>query len=130
MIKYDLTYIIDDDLIFVFVLKKILSKIEGFNTIENIKNGHDAIINLKLLYDNKEEFPDIIFLDINMPVLDGWQFLEEVERLPFKDKLNIYIVSSTIDTREIEKYKEYATVKKFISKPVNTSILIQLLGIQ
>ena len=130
MIKFDLTYIIDDDSIFVFVLKKILCKIEGFNTIKNIKNGHDAIINLKSLYDNNEVFPDIIFLDINMPMLDGWQFLEEIEMLPFKEKLNIYLVSSTIDNREIEKSKEYSTVKNFISKPVNATGLIQLLGIK
>ena len=65
-----------------------------------------------------------------MPVLDGWQFLEEIEALPFKNKLNIYIISSTIDKQEIERANNYKCVKKFISKPINSGDLSKILELE
>lgn len=127
MKKFDLTFIIDDDKIFVFVFKKILQKIGVFNEVKNIQNGYEALTILKNMDENNESFPDLIFLDLNMPIIDGWQFLDEIELLPFKDKLNIYIISSTIDSSEIEKSKNYESVLSFISKPVINLELCQLL---
>ncbi len=129
MTKFDLTYIIDDDPIFVLVLKKILTKMNHFPHIKNLVNGHEALIKLKEISNSKEQFPDIIFLDLNMPVLDGWQFLDEIEKFSFKDKLKIYIVSSTIDTSEIEKAKNYKSVISFISKPTSATELARILKI-
>lgn len=118
MRRFALTYVIDDDEIFVFVLRKLLQKTKHFEEVVNIRNGSDAIEILVNQYDKNQQLPSLIFLDLNMPVLDGWQFLDEVEKLTFKDQLRIYIISSSIDAREIEKAKEYATVKSFVSKPV------------
>jgi CheY-like chemotaxis protein len=118
MTRFALTYVIDDDEIFVFVLRKLLQKTKHFEEIINISNGLEAIEILVNQYERSQTLPDLIFLDLNMPVLDGWQFLDEVEKLSFKDQLRIYIISSSIDVREIEKAKEYATVKSFVSKPV------------
>ncbi len=130
MSKFDLTYIIDDDPIFVIVLKKLLAKMNVFKEVKNLKNGLDALNDLKDVNAEKKNFPDVIFLDLNMPVLDGWQFLEELEKTPFKDKLNIYVVSSTIDTREIVKCENYESVRNFISKPTNSDDLNKALGIK
>ena len=124
MRKIDLTYIIDDDKIFVFVLKKILAKNENFNQVIDFRNGEDV---LEMLLDKNNQFPDIILLDINMPVIDGWQFLEEIEKLPNKDQLNVFIMSSSIDTNDIEKSKSFSTVKDFISKPINNEKLNKLI---
>ncbi len=129
MNKFEFTYIIDDDAIFVMVFKKILSNIENFNKIDNVKNGFEALEGLKALDANNEKFPDIIFLDLNMPVLDGWQFLEALENLPFKDKLNIHVISSTIDKTEIERSQSFKVVKSFIQKPTSAKQLIQSLGV-
>lgn len=129
MTKFDLTYIVDDDLIFFYVFKKILSKIDNFNEIINLKNGHLALCDLIEKFKNKEELPSIIFLDLNMPVLDGWQFLDELEKLPFKEKLKIYIISSTIDSKEIKNCKKYNSVIDFIQKPMNESDLRTILGL-
>ena len=79
MKKAELTFIIDDDNIFVFVLKKLLEKNENFVQFRDFKNGEDVI---DILEKDSAEFPDIILLDINMPVVDGWQFLEKLEELP------------------------------------------------
>jgi CheY-like chemotaxis protein len=129
MIEYDLTYIVDDDPIFYFILKKLLSKMDNFKEIKNLKNGHVALCDLKEKFENKEEFPNIIFLDLNMPVLDGWQFLDELEKLPFKEDLTIYIISSTIDSNEINSCKKYNSVMNFIQKPTSESDLRSILGI-
>jgi CheY-like chemotaxis protein len=124
MKKVDLTYIIDDDKIFVFVLKKILKKNENFDEVLDFKNGEEV---LDLLSNKDNALPNIILLDINMPVIDGWQFLEEIEKLPNKEKLNVFIMSSSIDTNDIEKSKSFSTVKDFISKPINNDKLNKLI---
>ena len=124
MKKVALTYIIDDDKIFVFVLKKILKKNENFDEVLDFKNGEEV---LALLLNENNPLPNIILLDINMPVIDGWQFLEEIEKLPNKEKLNVFIMSSSIDANDIEKSKSFSTVKDFISKPINNDKLNKLI---
>ena len=115
-------YVVDDDDVFVFLFKKILEESQQFSSINHFYNGEKA---LTVLIENyqKNDIPDVIFLDINMPVMDGWQFLDQVEKLPFKQKLSIYIISSSIDYVEIERAKKYKTVKDFISKPISKDSL-------
>ncbi|HMI08694.1 MAG TPA: response regulator [Flavobacterium sp.] len=121
-------YIIDDDDIFVFVLKKLLQKTKRFHDIIDVRNGSEAIELLTVQHAANAKLPELIFLDLNMPILDGWQFLDEVEKLPFKDELKIYIISSSIDPKEIEKSKEYSTVRSFVSKPVTMEWLHKISG--
>lgn len=126
MRRFEQIYLIDDDEIFVFVLRKLLQKCGRFDEVINIRNGQDAIEQLQKQFAESKKLPDLIFLDLNMPVLDGWQFLDEAEKLPFKQSLEIHIISSSIDVREIEKSKEYSTVKSFVSKPVSLEWLNRL----
>jgi CheY-like chemotaxis protein len=63
-----------------------------------------------------------------MPVLDGWQFLEILDKYTFKKDLKIYVVSSSIDKNEIEKAKTFNFVKNFISKPISVDFLEKLKG--
>lgn len=113
------TFIIDDDPIFVLLFKKIIQKSERFDRVQNFPDGQYAIEELVKLNEEGIQMPDIIFLDLNMPNTDGWQFLDTVIQHPFIEKLNIYIVSSSIDNHEIEKAKQYKCVKNFISKPIS-----------
>ena len=124
MKKIDLTYILDDDNIFIFVLMKLLAKNENFNRVLEFKNGKDL---LETLTNSEGNIPNVILLDINMPVLDGWQFLEKLETLPYKDHFNVFIMTSSIDANDIEKSKLFSTVKDFISKPINKEKLDRLL---
>lgn len=125
--NYSLTYIIDDDPVFVLLFKKILLKLGKFETILNYENGQIALDALIEKENNNEPMPNIIFLDINMPVLDGWEFLKALEKYNFKDKLNIYMVSSSIDSTEINKSKKHKYVKNFISKPISAIDFLQKL---
>lgn len=124
MKKIPLTYIIDDDNIFVFILKKSLEKNQSFLEVLNFNDGQSF---LERLQEKCFIVPDIILLDINMPVLDGWQVLEQIEKLPNKDKLNIVVMSSSVDVSDIERAKTFSTVRNFISKPFNKEKLNQLL---
>ena len=125
MSKIKMTYIVDDDAIFVFVLKKLLEKNGNFGKMIDFKNGNDAI---DVLFSDQSELPCVILLDLNMPIIDGWQFLDQLEDSELKDELNVYIMSSSIDRTDIEKSKNYSIVKDFISKPVNGDKLEKILS--
>ncbi|HLP64442.1 response regulator [Flavobacterium sp.] len=113
------TFIIDDDPIFVLLFKKIIEKSERFNRVQNFPDGQYAMDELIKMNEQGNGMPDIIFLDLNMPNIDGWQFLDAIQKQSFINKLNIYIVSSSIDNHEIERAKQYKCVKNFISKPIS-----------
>lgn len=120
-----MTYIVDDDAIFVFVLKKLLEKNGNFGKMVDFKNGNDAI---DILFSKESQLPCVILLDLNMPIIDGWQFLDQLEDSELKEQLNVYIMSSSIDRSDIEKSKNYSIVKDFISKPVNADKLDKILS--
>ena len=98
MHNYKNTLIIDDDAIFVFVFQKLLARIQNFGIIHKCSNGQMA---LEFLNKPDVIYPDIVFLDLNMPVMDGWQFLDEIQ---ISNKLlNVFVASSTIDKVDIQK---------------------------
>ena len=83
--------IIDDDPITVFGIKKMLSAIEASQNIITFANGKEAIDGIRAGMENGQGVPEVIFLDINMPIMDGWQFLEEFITLPLAERIRINI---------------------------------------
>ena len=117
--------IIDDDPITVFGIKKMLHAINVCDDIRTFENGKEAIEHIKVLVAKKDPIPEVIFLDINMPIMDGWQFLEEFIALPLQDKIRINIVTSSIDLYD-KKQWEYFRQKThhlidFKNKPLRKS---------
>lgn len=126
----DIACIIDDDSIYVFGLRKI---IEMNNLCKNIlvfKNGEEALKYLAPLVTTSEEFPDVILLDINMPVLDGWGFLDEFTKLKPKinKKVTLYMVSSSVNQEDIDKANKYEQVSDYIIKPINIDELKRIMA--
>ena len=125
---------IDDDPITLMLCKKVIEKSEFSKEIDTVNNGEDALIyfdNLKINLLNKKSFvlPEFVFLDLNMPVMGGWEFLD----LFLKDKyysffpdLKVIVLSSTIDPKDIEKSKTYPMVINFLSKPITKDMLNSL----
>ncbi|MCK8522274.1 response regulator [Aquimarina sp. D1M17] len=127
MKKIDIACIIDDDPIFVFGVKKIMEIIGFCKNLMVFQNGEEALNNLKAIISNNEKLPDVILLDLNMPILDGWQFLDEFIKIPCEKKIIIYIVSSSVDPQDILKAKTYELVSDYIVKPVTVEKLKEVL---
>ncbi|UTA70129.1 response regulator [Emticicia sp. 21SJ11W-3] len=124
--KINNVWIIDDDKILTYVLKRMLASINVFENIEIFQNGKEAFNQLTKALTERELLPDIILLDLNMPVMDGWQFLDEFERLDLNKKITLYIVSSSIDTQDHEKAANYTVVSDFLVKPIGKKQIEQL----
>jgi CheY-like chemotaxis protein len=118
--------VIDDDDINIFIIKKIVEK-TGFavNMIAKT-NGQLAIDYLQEIADHPEELPHLILIDINMPVLNGWEFIEAYEKMNIEKAIDMYMLSSSVYENDIEKAKTYKVVKGFISKPLSIDRLIEL----
>lgn len=120
---------VDDDPITLMLCKKVIYKSEFSNQIETVKNGKEALNYFDSLIESKIEeksYPELIFLDLNMPVMDGWEFLDEFKNekyLSFFDNTKIIILSSTVDPKDIDKSKNYPKVIHFIAKPITKEIL-------
>ncbi|QIE59472.1 response regulator [Rasiella rasia] len=127
MKKIDLACIVDDDPIFVYGAKRMLELANFCNGFLIFHNGHDALFKLKALIESKEELPDLILLDLNMPIMDGWQFLDNFTKIKVEKEIIIYIVSSSIDPIDIEKSKTYASVSNFVVKPITFDKIIELM---
>ncbi len=123
MKKIDITCIIDDDPIFIFGVKKIMELIGFSKSIMVFQNGEEALNNLKAIISANEKLPDVILLDLNMPILDGWQFLDEFVKIPCEKKIIIYIVSSSVDPEDMLRAKSYELVSDYIVKPVTVEKL-------
>ena len=128
MSKADTVYIIDDDQIFVYGIKKSIFKHNLCNNALEFTNAETALQHLNQQIQYHVELPDIILLDINMPVMDGWDFLEEFIKLkPQMDKkIKIYMLSSSINEADIARSKSYADVSDYITKPIKIETLISL----
>ena len=121
--------VIDDDDIYQFLLKKELKHTNLVDRITVFTDGQKA---MRYFLENKQsedDLPDVIFLDVNMPIMNGWQFLEEFKMLKpkLKKKITIYLVSSSFDDRDISRSKEYTEVTDYIIKPVKRANLITVL---
>ena len=125
-------YIIDDDKLFVFLTKKSIEETKLPTSIHEFGDGQVAIEYLKQNADNNELLPDIIFLDLSMPVMDGWEFLKEYILLEpkIKKKNKLYIFSSSISPHDIERAHNIGAVTDFIIKPLSKEKFVEMIDAQ
>jgi CheY-like chemotaxis protein len=117
--------VIDDDSTFLFIFRKQIEKAEGFEIVNESRNGSEAMSYLKERFDQKKESPDLIVLDLNMPVMDGWDFLDEYIKICENgaQKVPVCILSSTINQADFDRANTYESVKSFFSKPITSEQL-------
>lgn len=116
--KIDLACIIDDDSIHVFGAKRAISLADFCKKVLVYKNGKDAFDRISQFFAMGKGIPELIFLDINMPVWDGWDFLDEFLKLPESEKVSIIIMTSSVDPIDRKKASSYKQVSHFIVKPL------------
>lgn len=128
MKKINLICVIDDDEIYTFLIKRIIKHADVAENTIFFKNGLEA---LEFFVEKKmqpQELPELILLDINMPILDGWQFLDGYTKLaPIIDKdITLYMTSSSEDQDDYDRAMAIGPVKDFIRKPIDIEVLKKL----
>jgi CheY-like chemotaxis protein len=120
---------IDDDPITLMLCKKVISKTSFSKEIATAKNGEEALKYFDTIkVTNSINKTQLIFLDLNMPLMDGWGFLDNFGTSEYAEFHNtkIIILSSTIDPDDFEKSKKYPLVIDFLSKPISKEMLESL----
>jgi CheY-like chemotaxis protein len=121
--------LVDDDSIFQFTATRLLESSKLAQNILHFENGAEALTFLREKALQKEFLPDYLFLDINMPFVDGWMFLEDFTTLKssLAKDISIYMVSSSIDPRDLNRAKSFSEVTDFIIKPISLERFQELL---
>lgn len=111
--------IIDDDPIQLRIAEMLLKKCGSFNSTSYQNAGH-ALDHLKTHLQNESILPDVIFIDLHMPELNGWDFLNTYENLlpDISKSINVFIVTSSIDLHDQKRSSDYPFLKGFITKPI------------
>lgn len=122
-------WVVDDDPIYQIIMKKIILKSNIFSSANSFSNGKEAINSLKQILLKNEKIPDIILLDIEMPVLDGWGFMEEIAIIKPKTNPKIYISSSSIAIEDKERAKNNPDISGYICKPIKLDDLIKIASV-
>jgi CheY-like chemotaxis protein len=128
--KKKIIWVIDDDAIYQRIINKLIQKSGVFSALSSFTNGKEAIVALNNSLENNDSIPDIILLDINMPVMDGWEFMEEIKRIKSKisKKIIIYIVSSSIAIEDKNKSKTFTDIIGYIPKPISVADLLSIVS--
>ncbi|MFN4974536.1 MAG: response regulator [Bacteroidota bacterium] len=122
---------VDDDALSLTISELMLNSVSFTEQIDKAMDGKDALDYLDKILEEKDmtgKAPQLILLDINMPVMNGWEFLQEfvpayAEKLP---DTKIIILSSTIDPEDFAQAKKFPVVVDFISKPLDLQMLESL----
>ncbi len=116
--------IVDDDPMISLMHRTVIRKGDLSNNIQNFTNGKDA---LDFLLTNQEEYSYLLLLDLNMPIMNGWEFLDELNKHDVGKNVIVAIVSSTVDKSNVVKATGYPQVVDFLSKPFTKNNLNDLI---
>ncbi len=121
----------DDDPIVIFGMKLMLKQVDVELQTHVWNNGQEALEGLMDLVHKEEPLPDILFLDLTMPVMDGWDFLEALKKAPIpgKELVKIFVLSSSINPVDKERALNKKEVQDFISKPIKEERLKEILSL-
>jgi CheY-like chemotaxis protein len=127
MQKYNCVLLVDDDHVSSFLIKEILKTSKVAQQIYSTENGEQALRFIET-HENKSSCPDLIFLDINMPVMDGFQFLEEFQKLSerVRKTIKIIVLTSSSNSQDRRKANEYP-IYGYLTKPLTFKTLEQIL---
>lgn len=126
MKKIDLACVIEDDPLHLLITKKYI-ELSGFVDDTLVyKNGKEAFNTLSDRSMKGERLPQIIFLDLNMPVWDGWQFLDEFTKLQTDQKVTICILTSSNNEEDIKRAERYSSISYYLIKPIGLDELMEV----
>ena len=117
--------IIDDDPVYIFIIKNQLINKTSITDILDFEYGEDALTFLKENKDHPKNIPDIIFLDLEMPMMNGWEFLIEYQKIInlLTKKPKIYLTSFSVYEKDLKKAAAIDEVKELLTKPLDSNTL-------
>lgn len=123
MASYKTCLLIDDNYIDNFVTSRLLESCKFAESVVVRQSSAEAI---ELLRDGSLT-PDVIFLDLRMPVMDGFQFLQEYEKLDInKDNIKVFMLSSSLDPADLRRSNSNKYITQFVHKPLTKKVLEEL----
>lgn len=125
MENINLLWLVEDDPISTLIIKKVIEKEQRIAKLRCFSNGQEAWLALL----EEQVKPNVILLDLNMPVMDGWDFLDRVQKQAPKycKFLNIYILSSSISSEDQERAASFGCARGYTVKPLNSEKLNALI---
>ncbi|MBD3637529.1 MAG: response regulator [Crocinitomicaceae bacterium] len=129
MSKINTLYLVDDDKNYQFFAEHVINSSGAVDKLKVFGNGREAVQYIQSVVNMNEELPDVIFLDLDMPIMDGWEFLQEFRYLRpiLEKKITLFVVTSSVNPKDIIKAKSMPEVKDFIIKPVTKEKFDQLI---
>lgn len=131
MKKLETILLVDDDAPTNFFNKIIIKKTACAEQVEETQNGLVALEYIKSRYHENKSQPDLILLDINMPGMDGWEFLEEYVKLEFIDEMSstiIIMLTTSLNPSDMEKANTIKVINGFANKPFSTDNLEKIIN--
>ncbi len=121
--KYTTAMLIDDNSLDNFINKKLIETNEFAENVITYQEATEAMDFLKTT--SKDKWPDVIFLDIMMPQMDGFQFLEAFEKLPEDQRMQMKVVmlSTSESFKDLNRANKNPYVRKFLNKPLTLQVL-------
>jgi CheY-like chemotaxis protein len=129
MNKINSILLVDDDQINNFINKRIIKKLNVADQVNIALNGEEALHYILTYCDQTGNCPELIFLDINMPVMNGFEFLNEFNNLPLKNKNNVKIIVLTTSSNpgDLQKLEQYS-IKGFLNKPLTEKKIMEVIN--
>lgn len=123
--------LVDDDKIFNFLSEKTITSLGLANEVHFAQNGEEALKLLKRYCEGELSKPDIIFLDIDMPVMNGYEFIEAFAALDIPDKhlITIVVLTSSIDPNDVQRAKDLG-IRYYFNKPLSKDEIKKLVGME
>lgn len=124
--------LIDDEPVFNFINKRIIRASKFASRVDIYSDTEKAFAFLKqLVHTDPDNFPNAIFLDINMTIMDGWQFVEAISTFPaaVTKVTKVVILTSSINPKDFEKAKTYTLIYKIVEKPLTIETLSMLFAV-
>ena len=122
--------VVDDDSINNFLSREIIDMVFPKADVQVFSDPDHALVYIQSTYKDPNAPNAVLFLDINMPTLSGWQFLDQFERFDkrVREHIDIYMLSSSIDPRDKDRAANNENVLDFIEKPLTTELLESLIS--
>lgn len=127
MKKLDTVFIVDDDEVIVYLTNKLIASAEFCENVENYFDAQSALDKLNDTLANGGKLPDAILIDINMPVMNGWQFIEAFQKTTEFRRIPCFIFTTSIDAADKNKALKYKVIRDFITKPLTHQKLDKIL---